>query len=247
MSSIVESEPSLVYPRAPIVEAIIELRVVLEGVARSMESCLEQFADLQSEFPDIKRREFIRLQQTGPDTVKAAQTVDATVMSNGRQTVVIGPNVFGFSQLAPYSDWSTFREDARRYWNIFSERLHPVEILRVATRFVNRIELPAPVADIRDYFATGPMIGAGMPDLLAGFYMQLQLPQLDLGCMAILNEALLPPTGPDSAVFLLDIDVFEEGHFPDMNYPWQRLEEFRLRKNQIFESCITDSTRELFK
>ena len=211
-----------------------------------MESCLEQFTDLASEFPETKRREVIRL-EAGPDTLKAAQSVDATVMSNGRQTVVIGPNVFGFSQLAPYRDWSTFRDDARRYWIMFSERLNPIEVVRLATRFVNRIDIPAPVADIEQYFATGPMLGSGMPDVLAGFYMQLQMPQLDLGCMAIVNEALLPATDRSAASFMLDIDVFEEGHFSDMNYPWERLEAFRIRKNLIFESCITDSTRELFK
>lgn len=240
------SWPSVVYRRAPIVEAIIELRVVLEGDPISMESCVEQFKDLRPEFPEIKRRGLIRL-ETGPDQLKAAQSVDAMVMSNNRQTVVIGPNVFGFSQLAPYSNWTTFRDSARLYWNIFSERLHPLKVVRIATRFVNRIDIPIPVTDIKKYFATGPMLGAGMSDMLAGFYMQLQLPQVDLGCIAIVNEALIPPANENAASFLLDIDVFEEGDFADMKYPWQRLEEFRIRKNQIFESCITDHTRELFR
>jgi len=77
--------------------------------------------------------------------------------------------------------------------------------------------------------------------------MQLQLPQEDLRCAVTLNQAMLALTDEGKIPFLLDIDVSDEWQeFSDEESIWLRLDELRCRKNLIFESCITDKTRELF-
>ena len=76
--------------------------------------------------------------------------------------------------------------------------------------------------------------------------MQVQIPQEDLGTTAILNEAMVPPSGPNVASVVLDIDVFRHGlKLESDDDVWSTMEVLRLRKNLIFEGCITNNTREL--
>ncbi len=64
--------------------------------------------------------------------------------------------------------------------------------------------------------------------------------------MLILNEAMVPPPRPDVASVVLDIDVFKPGlKLESDDEVWDVLETLRLRKNLIFEGCITNSMREL--
>ena len=69
---------------------------------------------------------------------------------------------------------------------------------------------------------------------------------MDLNALLVLNEALMPPPDPNVVSVLLDIDLFCEEPLPDNEDGlWALFEEMRDRKNQIFEACITDKTREL--
>ena len=51
--------------------------------------------------------------------------------------------------------------------------------------------------DFRDFIRSYPEISSDLPQQLAGFFMQVQIPQEDLGAMLILNEAMVPPAGPE--------------------------------------------------
>jgi uncharacterized protein (TIGR04255 family) len=77
--------------------------------------------------------------------------------------------------------------------------------------------------------------------------MQVQIPQMDLGAMLILNEAMVPPPNAEVVSIVVDIDVFKQGLklHSDAAEVWSLLDVFRLRKNLIFEGCITNNTREL--
>jgi uncharacterized protein (TIGR04255 family) len=58
--------------------------------------------------------------------------------------------------------------------------------------------------------------------------------------------AILPP-GETTLPVILDTDIFDETEqFPvDDDRVWALLAEFRWRKNEIFEACITDAVRSL--
>jgi len=76
--------------------------------------------------------------------------------------------------------------------------------------------------------------------------MQLQLPQQDLNCMLIINEALAQPTNPGIITVILDLDLFRQQIWKnDDEDIWQFLDKLRDRKNEVFEASITDKTREL--
>lgn len=238
------------YGRAPITEAIIEIRVK-PAAGVTGQSCKDVLDEVRSDFPDAMA--LMQLQAailTGSQVgAQATQTMGGSARASPakHQIVTATPDRFAFSQLPPYDEWETFCPAARRLWDLYASRLKPDAITRVATRFVNRIELPLPVTDLTRYFRTVPVISPRMPQTaLGGAFMQLQLPQNDLACLVILNVAILPASETTWPV-ILDIDIGDEAEISpvDDKRIWARLEELRWRKNDIFEACITDEVREL--
>jgi uncharacterized protein (TIGR04255 family) len=236
------------YARAPITEAIIELRVEASpGVTAG--SCKSVFESVRDRFPEMKEMLMMQGFIMGGQQVgaQASQSLAGYLFHSNelRQTVTASPDRFSFSQLSPYDSWDVFCPAAQHLWDVYNSRLKPVKIVRVATRFVNRIEIPLPLENITDYFRTAPIVSTDMSQECSGLFMQLQLPQKDIGCVVALNEAQLP-AGDDTVPFILDIDIFDEAQeYSTDAVVWNRLNEFRWRKNEVFEACITDRVRKL--
>jgi uncharacterized protein (TIGR04255 family) len=66
----------------------------------------------------------------------------------------------------------------------------PKLINRLALRYVNRLDLPLPVGDLKYYLRTVPEVSPDLPQGLSGYFMQLQIPQEDISAILILNQAL---------------------------------------------------------
>ena len=78
--------------------------------------------------------------------------------------------------------------------------------------------------------------------------MQLRIPQNDIKSFALINETIVEPAGPGIASVVLDIDIFRTQELPsDEEEIWRFFEILHARKNDVFEACITDRARELFK
>ena len=164
----------------------------------------------------------------------------------------VRPGGFTFSRLAPYQSWEPFRDEARRLWEITRTVVKPGTYTRVALRYVNRLELPLPFSDFKEYLLTVPEVAPTLPQALSTFFMQLQIPQVDIQAMLILNQQLLPQvlqgTQPVVAPVLLDIDLFKEIDLPQNEEGmWNLLETLHFKKNATFEGCITDKTRALIR
>lgn len=239
------------YTRAPIIEAIIDLRVTLpEGTD------LQTLAQFQSHIADG----FPAMEPliTGSLTLQAGQSfqIGASQQQNGFQfrstdgTRVFQATLAGFTynRLPPYDTWEVFRDEAKSLWSIYQEVCRPSSVTRAAMRYINRLELPGPSLDFKDYLRTGPEIAPQLPQGLSSFFMQLQIPQEDLNCMLIVNEALAPTMVPGVVPVILDIDLFREQVWQsDDEEIWRFLENLRDRKNLVFEASLTDKAKELFQ
>jgi uncharacterized protein (TIGR04255 family) len=93
------------YARAPITEAIIEIRVE-PTAAVNPASCRSVFGGVRDEFPEMKELLLMRAQISSGTEVGASATqtvVGYTFMSKERgQMVTASPDRFAFSQLPPY-------------------------------------------------------------------------------------------------------------------------------------------------
>lgn len=94
---------------------------------------------------------------------------------------------------------------------------------------------------------TVPEVSPDLPQQgLQTFFMQLQIPQQDLDCMLIINEAFTQPATPEVITIIFDLDLFRQQIWnSDDEDIWSFLEKLRYRKNEVFEASITDKTREL--
>jgi uncharacterized protein (TIGR04255 family) len=65
---------------------------------------------------------------------------------------------FSASKLAPYTDWHDLRTQARDLWAKYRKATDPVLITRLALRYINRIDIPLPISDLKEYMRTIPEI-----------------------------------------------------------------------------------------
>jgi uncharacterized protein (TIGR04255 family) len=129
-------------------------------------------------------------------------------------------------------------------WDVFAACVRPRSIGRVAVRYVNRLDLPGATANLEDFLRTYPEVAVA--ESLSGYFMQLQLPQDDIGAMLYLTEFAAPPVAPNKISVVLDIDLFRQAEV-DPEKLWDLLETFHVRKNRVFEDCITDKVREMIR
>ena len=136
-----------------------------------------------------------------------------------------------------------------RFW-VGYEIFEPLAVSRCAVRFINRINIPLDSIEISDYFNLYPSIPKDISQRVNGMFMQLQVPQTDLEpeAMAVINLAITEPEQPSQVSVLLDFDIYRiEDMDPRSDNVWAALNQFRLRKNSLFEACITNNTRGLIK
>jgi uncharacterized protein (TIGR04255 family) len=236
------------YDKAPIREAIIDIQIEssplamanIEGVAAPIQGYTERHRVMRGQLRGQVEGETLTA------TAKQDQMGYAFVGGEGKHVVQFRMNGFTFSRLAPYQTWEQLRNEAKVLWESYSARVGTLSVVRVGLRYINQLDLPAPVRDLRDFVRLYPEVSADLSQQLAGFFLQVQVPQEDLGSMLILNEAMVPPARPDVVSVILDIDVFKQGiKLESDDEMWDILESLRVRKNLVFEGCITNSMREL--
>lgn len=240
------------YPRAPITEALVDLRVSYpEGM--SLER-LKQFGDrVRNRYPSEATRDVFQAEiKLGQGASSTNTTLGFVYHSADRlQAVQARLDGFTFSRFTPYETWDLLIAEARRLWALFVETAAQCLVQRVAVRYINRLDLPIKDGRLRfeDYLRTFPVVGAEAGQEMEGFLVRLMLPQRDIAAKLVLTEALVPQQHPGVVGVILDIDLFRDGvSLPgDSKEVWDILEAFHDRKNLYFEASITDSARELFQ
>jgi len=238
------------YDRAPIKEAIIDIQI-----ESSPSHTPANFENLETSLPEgyAQRRKLIlgqvRGQMEGGLLTAAAnqeQMGYAFVGGEGKHVVHFKVNGFTFSRLAPYQTWEQLRNEAKTLWNSYRQVVGSTPVVRVGLRYVNQLDIPLPVRDLRDFIRVYPEISSDLAQQLAGFFVQVQIPQEDIDAMLIINEAMVPPADPSVVSVVLDIDVIKQGlRLESDDDVWNTMEALRVRKNIVFEGCITNNTREL--
>lgn len=241
------------FDKAPITEALLDMRAKLPtGVD------LARLATFQDAVKDLypTKRERTSWQSSfqlkpgePPEIVHPSGGPDGYLFTSrdGKQIVQARLDGFTFNRLKPYDEWKSFRDEARQQWERYVEIAAPEIVSRVALRYINRIEIPMPLKDFREYVLTGPEIAPKIPQGLAGFFMRLVIPDEKSKSMAIVTQTMEDPTA-QVLPLILDIDVFREAPFDvRRNDMWEVFEQLRKYKNEIFFNSITDKTKELFK
>lgn len=243
------------FPNAPITEALIDIRVKLPS--QTDVAKLAAFHDsIKQRYPAKQERVSWR----GHIEVKASPVAHASqsaaggpdgylfTSADGRQVVQARLNGFTFSRLKPYDKWETLRDEAHELWEQYIRTASPEVVTRVALRYINRIEIPLPMRDFKDYILTTPEIAPELPQGLDSFFMRLVIPDPKAQAAAIVTETVEPIDESSNRLPLIfDIDVFRTAAFNVQDsVMWETFEILHDLKNDIFFKSITPKAKELF-
>lgn len=243
-----------IYSRAPIVEAVIDIKVVY---ASGKTTCVnsETASAFKATFP--RGQPILEVSMgfsSGKDGAVTPMSTAAEAagwrLSNESESRIlqIRPQGFTYSHLPPYTQWEVFGAEVRPLWEKFVETCAPVRVTRIAMRYINLLKLPGGPVDLKDYLNLHPQIPATM-EPLDGLLMQVRskLPEVsDNGRFVITLAPAQASAEPDVTPFVLDLDVFcEESFEPSDSRLWTVLQKLRDAKNRLFEASLTDRMKEL--
>lgn len=246
------------FPKAPIVEAVIDIRARATATFEesSVRSHLEARLNGYSFFDS--RREFRHELQLEIEGGKAPSQKLHDLGWKGlrfrsadeKHMAQFNRDGFVFSRLEPYLDWQQLSSEGLKCWTVFNELAQPAEIHRIGLRFINRLLLPRGELRFEDYMQPAPVPPVGMDLPFQGFMHRdtLAVPGHPYAITVNRTIQLPPHSGGPGVALILDIDVFTIQEFGlDDAVLVHCLNEMRWLKNKVFFGSITGKARELFR
>jgi uncharacterized protein (TIGR04255 family) len=234
--------------RAPITEALIDIRVTLPEHTRTLDklaSLDERFGEHYQDKKTIHEVEYkFPAIPTQPGEASTRELGFRYTSKDNLQVIQATVSGLTFSRLSPYQDWDRLRNEARRVWSLYAETLQAETITRVAARYINKIAVPQHV-DFDDFLHYVPRIPRVLPQAFAGFFSRVIVPDEKGQRTAIITQTFQPT--PTELAVLLDIDCFRSKTFLNEQEAWDIIEQLRHFKNLIFFDSITEETARLYE
>jgi uncharacterized protein (TIGR04255 family) len=243
-------------PRAPIIEAVLDIRARANAVWE--ESFVSATLKAQvPDYPNVAPRSIIEAEiKVMAGLPSFAQQRDlgwgglVFKSGDGLNIAQFKRDGFTFSRLKPYEDWDRLKAEALRLWRIHSALAKPLEIQRVGLRFINRIDMPINETGFEDYIQPHPSPPRDLDLPFTGFLHvdSLAVPGHPYGINLV--RTIQPPQPPLNERYglIIDTDVFtilpiehQEDWFD------KSLDEMRWLKNKVFFGSITQKAIQNFK
>lgn len=236
------------YARAPLTEAVLEVRSDKPLTARDLERCRDKFKRQYEKIEELSDVEFAF--NEGKVSHKAVLSGYKMTAKNAVDVVLISPLSLATIRLAPYQCWEELLVSAKANFETVTKLVGRQTVVRIGARFVNRIDIPNEQLTGRqstDFILADVHIpDKGMGAMTAYFFNAHTL-RTD-GIKLVIQSGIANPVLIDHTSILLDIDASFEGGIPTrIEEMWEKTELLRSAKNSVFESSITDRCRELFQ
>lgn len=235
---------------APITEAVVDFKARLPA-----DFDLSAFKSLESRlagrFPRVEERKELRLvigaAGSPPPNLKESSLVGFFFYSADGTTIAqFRRDGFTFNRLKPYTDWADIFGQASTLWRLYAETAREVEVTRIATRYVNRMEFPAAVG-LERFLHMRPVLPAAWPHVLPGAVMRVKLLEAN-GVAANVVLAIEELTGVAYNSVIFDIDAFWRiGHKMETDELLEHFLKLRAMKNKVFFTGLTQEAINLFK
>ena len=166
---------------------------------------------------------------------------DKETVEKSTRCLVINRDGVTAKQVWSYTNWNDLEILFRSALESFVKVVDPEAVIRLSTRFYNKIALPKDVFQMEQIFLSGPRIPQGAPTMLFDFYQKLGIEGDVPGLFAWVEHYLQREPGliPHA---ILDIDVFWDQRFGPT---WQALEDavdaLHTLKNELFFGALNDS------
>jgi uncharacterized protein (TIGR04255 family) len=240
------------YEHAPITEAVVEVRCELPSDV-SLDD-LPRAAD-QAQFPlvgpSVQISGRVNVTEAGVTGDTLGEQIGHVFRRNdGRRLLQARLNGFAFSVFPPYDRWETFSSEVWSHWLNYQSVARPIRATRLGVRYVNRLDIPQSSIEIKDYLRTAIDVSPYLPQMIAGYFLQIVVPLPRFDAAATIVSTLVPPPSEGITSLILDIDTWRDVDIelePSAGNEKLReqVETLREAKNYVFEACITDATRGL--
>lgn len=243
---------------APIVEALIDIQCVW-GSELSSDQSIERLKNavqaIQTEFPKVEPQishQFTLSKDTIPIISPLVQNGFLLRPENMPYAVQFRRNGFTFSRLAPYTTWEDLRDNAKRLWKHYSENIGEVSVTRLATRYINRVQVPYPLVDGEEWLkgVRRPLTSPSEFSQIVSFMDQMVSIDAPSGAtVGVLIIAQPTPAGAVEVDVLVDIDVFRQvtDLDPVSSKIWEVIEDFRNVKNRVFFNVVGSAIIEKYQ
>ena len=240
------------YAHAPITEAVIEVRCELPSDV-SLDD-LKRVAD-PAQFslvgPSLQISGQVNVSEAGITGNTSGEQIGHVFRRNdGRRLIQARLNGFAFSAFTPYDRWEIFSGEVWSNWLNYQSVARPIRATRLGVRYVNRIDVPQSTIEIKDYLRTAVDVSPYLPQIIAGYFLQIVVPLPRFDASATIVSTIVPPPSEYTSSLILDIDTWRDVDITlasSAGYEGLRdqVEVLREAKNYVFEACITDATRGL--
>jgi uncharacterized protein (TIGR04255 family) len=166
---------------------------------------------------------------------------------DGSKILQVRRNGIGFSIVRGYIDWNEIKSLTQHFWASFLERVAQPVVNRLATRYINVIDVPL-TGDLRfeTYLAAPPPLPESLPQHIRQFLLRVEVP-FSADVFAIIIQTLDVPS-PTIVPVILDIDVQMHREIPgDSRDVWAALDTLREIGNDIFFSSVTEKALEPYQ
>jgi uncharacterized protein (TIGR04255 family) len=246
------AQPRQHLQNAPIVEAVIDFRVIREpqispelfaslgSVIGAKYSRADSILSIEARF-GIDRGRLIDPAQHKADLGWKYQA--------GTEVAQFRVDGFTFSKIEPYTSWDEVFGEAFRLWEVYLRLANAKQVSRIAVRYINRIRVTEN-GNINEFLVAPPMLPAPIPPVIRDFLTRVHIADDKRSSAAVIVQALEPQLEPNVMSLLLDIDAYHEDGAvlvpTDPGLP-SLFEQLRQLKNEIFYASITEKTAEMYE
>ncbi len=160
--------------------------------------------------------------------------------ADGKWIAQITRDFVALSRLAPFERWEEFRDRAMRLWEFHAAVGGVEQVVRVASRFINRVDVPVDGLDVGAYFrGFAPAPGEFG---VAGFLHQTLLCAPSLPYFVTVIRTHQPSAeGATTLPLILDLEAFcSEPSSAQASIIQERLADLRWIKNKVFFATVTE-------
>jgi uncharacterized protein (TIGR04255 family) len=157
------------------------------------------------------------------------------------------------SILTPYSNWFDLRSWLELNWKELKKTKFRNTINRVSTRFINRIDIPidpqSNQVNLDEYLNVGVTLPTSTQSMtIANLSVNCTLASANDGLHRNIRLQSVQSPLIDHISFVIDLDLYTStSPFRSESAMWAAIDGLRAPKNDLFEACITEKARALFR
>jgi uncharacterized protein (TIGR04255 family) len=150
---------------------------------------------------------------------------------------------FTINYVKSYADWESFLAEAKKMWKLYFSTISPTKIQRIGLRYINKINIPAPIDNLKDYILTYPEIAEELPQGMEEFFSRIVIPSENGLDHAIITMTFdLPSCSDKNLALVFDIDVFRliEINADNDKVIYDTVDSIKEFANKIFFGSLTE-------